>query len=140
MQFRIETTAAPDVVFGAVADFANLEDWDPFVRRSWCEVGEPLMEGAVYVLVSPGGLRLEYRIIDIGQPRYIVYQGGTERVRSTDTIEVVGTNRGSLIAVSSELRFRGWMRLMGPLITGVVWLGGRFLSVPAMRRHLSSLS
>ncbi len=136
MRFQVETTAPPDVVFDEIADFANLEDWDPFVRRSWLERGDALHEGAVYVLEAPGGLRLEYRIIDIQLPRYVVYQGGTKRVRSIDTIEVRASRSGSLIMVTSELRFRGWARFMSLLITGVIWLGGRLLSLPAMRRHL----
>lgn len=139
MRFQVETTASLQVVFGEIADFANLENWDPLVRGSWCEGGEPLDEGAVYVLEAPGGLRLEYRIIDIEPPRYVVYQGGTERVRSTDTIEVTAIEHGSRITINSELRFEGPTSLLGPLITLMVWLGGRFLSVPGMRRHLNSL-
>lgn len=140
MRFQVETTAPPEVVFGEIADFANLESWDPFVRRSWLEGGEPLEEGALYVMKAPGGLRLEYRIIDIEPPRYVVYQGGTEHVRSTDTIEVTGTTAGgSRITVTSELRFLGWMRLIGPLISALVWLGGRLFSLRALRRRLRSL-
>ena len=137
MRFQLETVASPEAVFAVIADFANLENWDPFVRRSWCDGGEPLTEGAVYVMEAPGGLRLEYRIIDIEQPRYVVYQGGTERVTSTDTIEVAATDRGARVTVTSELRFRGWTKLMSPLIAAMVWLGGRLLSVPAMRRHMN---
>lgn len=140
MRFHVETRASPEVVFAEIADFANLENWDPFVRRSWLERGDPLDEGAVYVLETPGGLCLEYRVIDVQTPRYVVYQGGTDRVRSTDTIEVSATGNGSRITVTSKLRFRGWMWLMRPLIVGLVWLGGRLLSIPAMRRHSSRLS
>jgi len=136
MRFKVETPAAADVAFAEIADFANLEKWDPFVRRSWLDRGDPLDEGAVYVLEATVGLRLEYRIIDIEQPIYVVYQGGTERVRSTDTIEVEEHPDGSLITISSELRFDGPIKILGPLINVLVWLGGRLLSVPAMRRHL----
>ena len=139
MKFQVETEVSPRVVFAEVADFAKLENWDPFVRRSWLERGEPLHEGAVYVLEAPGRLRLEYRIVDVDEPRYVVYQGGTRRVRSTDTIEVAVTPNGSLITVTSDLRFLGWTRLMSPLIIAMVWVGGRLLSVPSMRRHLRSL-
>ncbi len=140
MRFQVETTVSPDVVFDEIADFANLENWDPFVRRSWLARGDPLHEGAVYVLEAPGGLSLEYRIIDVQRHRYVVYQGGTKRVRSVDAIEIAATDGGSHISVTSDLRFRGWIRLMSPLIAAMVWLGGRLVSVPGMRRRLQSLS
>ena len=139
MRFHVETRALPEIVFDEIADFANLERWDRFVRRSWLERGDRLDEGAVYVLEAPGRLRLEYRIIDVERPGYVVYQGGTARVRSTDTIEVAATDHGSRIIVTRDLRFLGWMRLMSPLVAALVWLGGRLVSVPGMRRHLSSL-
>jgi hypothetical protein len=139
MRFQAETTARPEFAFLEIADFANLEAWDPFVRRSWLEDGASLQEGAKYVIEVPGGMRLDYRIVDVEEPRFAVYQGGTHRVRSTDTIEVAGTDSGSCITVTSELRFRGWIRLIGPLVTVLVWLGGRYVSSRAMRRHLSSL-
>lgn len=139
MRFEVDAAACSELVFDEIADFANLENWDPFVRRSWCDSGEPLEEGAAYVLEAPGGLTLRYRIIDIERPKFVVYQGGTERVRSTDAIEVIPTDAGSRITVTSELRFRGWIRLVSPLITVLVWLGGRYISVPGMRRHSSSL-
>lgn len=140
MRFRLETSIDSRTAFEEVADFGVIERWDPFVRRSRLISGESMAEGASYALESPGGLTLEYRIVDIERPRFVVYQGGTERVRSTDTIAVEATNGGSRISVSSDVRFMGWMKLMAPIVMFLVWAGGRFLSLPSMRRHLEQVS
>ncbi len=137
MRFELVTSVDPGTAFARVADFGKLEHWDPFVRVSRLEQGEPMTPGAVYRLSSLGGLTLRYHIVDVESPRIIVYQGGTDRVRSTDTIEVAPTNEGSRVTVGSELSFSGRMRLLGPVVRALVWLGGRFVSLPALRRHLA---
>lgn len=140
MLLVIEAPAGPETAFDEVADFGAIDRWDPFVRCSTLIAGEPMQEGAVYSIESVVGLSLEYRIIDIERPRFVVYQGGTRRVRSTDTIEVEQTAGGVRISVSSELRFTGWIRVLSPVIGFVVRVGGRLVSLPAMRRHLGEAS
>lgn len=137
MRFQLVTTADPETAFARVSDFAELETWDPFVRRSILESGEALKVGGLYRLESPVGLTLRYRVVDLEVPRFVIYQGGTDRVRTTDTIEVAAVSEGSKVTVSSEMRFEGRMKLFAPLIRTLVWLGGRFVSLPALRRHLA---
>lgn len=140
MRFSIESPVDPALAFDEIADFGDVQRWDPFVRSSRLIRGAPLEVGAVYVLKSFGGLELRYRVVDVDVPRFVVYQGGTDRVRSTDTIEVSGTDPGSRITVDSVLRFEGRMRLLASLIRALVWLGGRLASVPGMRKRLSELA
>lgn len=140
MRFTLTTAAGAETVFDEVADFGIIDRWDPFVRRSDLTEGERMEEGAVYSLDTVIGLSLRYRIAKVERPRLVVYQGGTNRARSTDTIEVDETAAGARISVSSEIRFSGWMTLVGPVIYFLVWAGGRFVSLPSMRRHLRELS
>ncbi len=99
-----------------------------------------MVVGSTYVLHSLGGMTLRYEIVELASPDRIVYAGGTRRGHSRDTITVRPVAGGSEIAVSSALTFSGWVRAIGPVVRVAVWLGGRLVSVPAMRRHLAGLA
>ena len=141
MKFEVESWLPPVQAFARVADFGDLAEWDPFVRSVELTAGGRFTEGAVYEMKSPAGLKLSYELVELdfhhetgGRVKYI---GGTKRGRSTDTITVVEHGSGSAVTISSELTFAGWARAVGPLIRAGVYLGGRFVSLPAMRRHLN---
>lgn len=138
MRFTVTTAAPPTAAFEAVADFGRLAEWDPFVRSVDID-GPPLEIGTVYTLTSPGGLTLRYRIIQIEPGTRVVYGGGATRGGSTDTITVTPDGRGSTVEIVSVLHFSGWVRLIGPVIRLLVWAGGRWISLPAMRRRLAKL-
>lgn len=138
MRFELTSSSDPESAFARVADFAELEVWDPFVKRSVLESGEAMTVGAVYRLQPPVGPILRYRIVDIEAPQFVTYEGGTSRVHSRDRIQVVPFERGSRVMVTSEIRFEGRMKAVSPFIRTLVWLGGRFISFPALRRHLTA--
>lgn len=139
MHFIVQAPVPPQVAFDAVADFKRLAEWDPFVRRVEVE-GPPLVVGSTYVLHSLGGMTLRYEIVELESPHRIVYAGGTRRGHSIDTIAVSPAAAGSEIVVSSALKFSGWVRAIGPVVRVAVWAGGRFVSLPAMRRHLAGIA
>lgn len=139
MRLTTGIDAPPAAVFAAVADFANLAAWDPFVRSATLEEGRPLRPGAVYTLHGTGGLTLHYLVIESEPGKRIVYRGGTRRVASTDMIEVSATAEGAIVTITSELEFSGWTRAIALPMRALVWLGGRFVSLPALRRHCASL-
>lgn len=140
MRLELVTAVDPYIAFASVADFANLDLWDPFVRKSQLVVGEPMTIGAVYRLESPSGLTLHYRVMEIERPNHVVYQGGTDRVTSTDTIEVTRIESGTRVTVTSDLEFTGRMKPLAPIIRALVWAGGRLGSFPALRRHLATIN
>ena len=123
-------------MFAAVADFGRLAEWDPFVKRVRLVQGERLAPDTLYRLHSIAGMQLHYRAVEVEAPRRVVYEGGTDRVTSRDTITIDREAIGSTVAIESVLTFAGWARLASPLIRILVWLGGRYLSLPAMQRRL----
>lgn len=135
MRFVLEVPKPPGQVFAEVGDFDRLASWDP-MANSVERFGESLQPGTRYRLYTPLGLSLDYEVVASDPPRRIVYRGGTIRVTSTDTIEVVPDGSGSRLTITSVLRFRGRMRLAAPIVIAVVWLVGRFRSLPSLRRHL----
>lgn len=138
MRFSVTTDASPELAFASVADFGRLAEWDPFVRTVEVE-GPPMAVGTHYTLRSPGGFTLRYRILQVEPATRVVYGGGATRGGSTDTITVTPAGTGATVEIVSVLHFSGWARVVGPIVRVLVWMGGRLISLPAMRRRLSRL-
>lgn len=129
--------------FARVADFGTLSEWDPAVREVRLLEGKPLQVGATYELIGGplgGGLRLVYRLQSVNEPFGVTYVGGTENVTTTDTLEFDFIGPGTVVSISSDMEFRGPTRWYGWLVKAGVYLGGRFMSLPAMNRHLAQLT
>lgn len=139
MRFKTVALGDAESVFAVVGDFRRLEEWDPFVDRSEQVSGTGLESGARFRLTSPVGLKLEYTLVEVDPPRRATYRGGTSRVTSIDTISVAPLGSAVEIEIASNLRFTGWTRAIAPLVLLGVWLGGRFRSLPALRRRLRRL-
>ena len=137
MHFATTAQCTVEQAFAAAGDLAAVAAWDPFTRRGAVEVGEPLVLGSQYRLDTLGGLTMRYTLMEVDVPRLALYRGGTKRVTSTDRVEVTPTEEGCAVTITSHLRFTGWTLLISPLVRGLVWLGARFISLPALRRHLA---
>lgn len=136
MHFSVVTDMLPEAAFDAVADFGVLAEWDPFVRAVDVE-GPPMAIGTKYVLHTRSRMILRYSVVVSDRPRQVVYAGGTRHAHTTDTLSVRPRDSGSEIHVQSILQFTGWVRLIGPVVRLAVWAGGRFVSLPALRRRLA---
>jgi hypothetical protein len=139
MRFRTLALGEAGSVFAVVADFGRLQEWDPFVDRSEQVVGAGLEPGARYRLATPVGLTLHYELVEIDRPHRVAYRGGTKRVTSVDTISVAPLGSAVEIRFESVLHFRGWTRVIAPLVLLSLWLGGRLRTLPALRRRLPKL-
>lgn len=137
MRFKTVALGDADSAFAVAADFLRLEEWDPFVDRSEQIGGAGLEPGAIYRLTSPVGLKLEYELVEIDAPHRATYRGGTKRVTSTDTISISTLGSAVEIEIDSSLHFTGWTRVIAPLVLLGLWIGGRFRTLPALRRRLA---
>lgn len=140
MRFKTVALGDTESVFAVVADFSRLHEWDPFVDLSEQIAGSALERGARYRLISPVRLALEYELIELDPPHRAIYRGGTKRVSSVDTISVMPLGSAVQIEIESVLHFAGWTRVLAPLLWVGLWLGARFRSLPALRRHLARLT
>jgi Polyketide cyclase / dehydrase and lipid transport len=141
MRFEIDTSLDQEEAFARAADFGRLEEWDPAVEESRLVEGAPLSVGAVYQLKAPrwlGQVVLAYRVVSIDPPGSVIYQGGSRRVTSTDRISVVPTGVRSRVVIESEIEMAGRGRWALPAIRGMLWVAGRSLSLPALRRRLAA--
>lgn len=141
MRFSASGPISPDEAFRRVADFGRIDEWDPAVASVESDADVPLEPDSRYVMRGrpwTGGFTLIYRLREVDPPGTAVYEGGTERVSTVETISVTGDDGGSTVTISSHMTFLGWTWLISPFVRLGVWLGAHLVTLPALRRHLRS--
>lgn len=119
---RYETTIAspwrPEEAFAYLADFSNVEQWDPGVDRAERLDDEIRLGTRFRVEVSALGRRvpLQYRIVELTSPWKVVLLAETPTFRSRDTVTVVPTATGCDLTYVAELRFRGLIGVADPVL------------------------
>lgn len=105
--------------FAYLATFSNAVDWDPGVLA-----GEQLDPGPVAVgtrfrlVVSFAGRRLPltYRVTGYQPDREVLLAATSGLLCATDKIVVTGAAGGSAVSYQAEVRLRGPLRLLDPLL------------------------
>ena len=105
--------------FAYLATFSNAVDWDPGVLA-----GEQLDPGPVAVgtrfrlVVSFAGRRLPltYRVTGHQPDREVMLAATSGLLNATDKIVVTGDAAGSTVSYQAEVRLRGPLRLLDPLL------------------------
>jgi hypothetical protein len=105
--------------FAYLATFSNAVDWDPGVLA-----GEQLDPGPVAVgtrfrlVVSLAGRRmpLTYRITGYQPGREVMLAATSGLLNATDKIVVTGGPGGSAVSYQAEVRLRGPLRVLDPLL------------------------
>jgi Polyketide cyclase / dehydrase and lipid transport len=105
--------------FTYLATFSNAAEWDPGVL-----VGEQLDAGPVTVgtrfrLVVPFlGLRmlLTYHVTSYQPGREVVLAAASALLRASDRIVVTGGADGSVVSYQAEVRLRGLLHLLDPIL------------------------
>ena len=116
---QIETRLDPEASFAFVADFANSAGWDPGVASSERLDPGPVGVGARYRL----GVRLagrvapmEYRITVFEPSVRVVLEGSGSGVSAVDEIRFAPAGSGTRIEYTADIRLRGLLRLVQPLL------------------------
>jgi carbon monoxide dehydrogenase subunit G len=105
--------------FAFVGDFANSERWDPGVASA-----RALTEGAVRVgsryelIVVFNGRRLPmtYEVTAYDPPNRVELRGSGSTVNARDDIRFESTSDGTRIRYLADLRLKGPLRLLEPLL------------------------
>lgn len=114
------TTPLPrEAAFAYVADFARQAEWDPnTVSSKRIDDGE-LGVGARFALeakAGPATMRMEYRITEFDPPTKVVLIGEGRGVWSEDRITFSRTGEGTRVEYHADLRLKGLLALLGPLL------------------------
>ena len=110
-----------DQVFAFVGDFANSAAWDPGVDRSRTVGDGPVGVGTRYeLMVRFGGRRLPmtYEVTEFDPPDRVVLRGSGATVNAVDDIRFEAVDGGTRIRYIADLRLKGVVRLVEPLMRG----------------------
>ncbi len=116
---QIETSLPIDAAFAFVADFENASVWDPGVATSERLDPGTLGVGSRFQLgVRLGGrvAPMEYRITVFEPPNRVVLMGESSSVSAVDDIRFAAAANGTTIDYTADIRLRGWMQLIQPLL------------------------
>lgn len=115
-----ETTLDPATVFAHVAEFANIEKWDPGVQQSVKQTPGTTGVGTVYDLVlnyAGRQMPMTYTVTEYEPNRLIVLEGTGARVKAVDTISFEPWSTGTLVTYEADLSLTGFARLFQPFMT-----------------------
>ncbi len=119
MAHYVATVKSPwsqEKAFDYIADFRNVEQWDPGVSSSAMKgAEEPGTEASYLVKVATGPLM--YRTLEFDRPGRTVLEATSSVFRSYDVIDVVADGEGSKITYDATLELSGFMRLADPLLS-----------------------
>ncbi len=107
-------------VFDYVADFDNIENWDPGVVSSTRQ-GDSVGRGTIFdleVRFGSGTARMVYEITEFERPSKVVLVGTGDRVVAIDEITFANDQGKTRIDYTADLKFRGVFALVAPLIRG----------------------
>jgi uncharacterized protein YndB with AHSA1/START domain len=113
----LEVPDTPADVFPYMADFSNVERWDPGVERARRLDGDVLERGSRFSVVTRfagRSIALEYAIRTLERPHRIVLEAVTESLRSRDEVLVEGLPSGSRLTYEARLELSGVWRIVDP--------------------------
>jgi carbon monoxide dehydrogenase subunit G len=119
LQETLEVARPLDEVFAFVGDFANTKDWDPGVADARKATDGPIRVGTryeVYVMFNGRKLPMIYEVEAWDPPNRVVLQGDRKTVRAVDDIRFEATPSGTRIRYSADLRLKGVLKLVEPLV------------------------
>ena len=118
-QATVESRSPAAETFSYLAAFSNAADWDPGVLAGAQVDAGPVGKGSRFRLQVPflgARMSLTYQIISFVPDREVLLRATNVLLRSTDRIVVTGIPDGSTVSYDAEVRLRGPLRLLDPLL------------------------
>jgi len=115
----VESRGSAAETFGYLATFSNAAEWDPGVLAGEQLDPGPVRVGSRFRLVVPFlGVRMPvtYEALGLVPGREILLGAASGLLRSIDRIEVTGSADGSTVSYDAEVRLRGPLRILDPLL------------------------
>jgi hypothetical protein len=115
----VESRSSAAETFRYLAAFSNAAEWDPGVLSGEQLDPGPVRAGSRFRLVVPFlGVRtpLTYEVTRLVPGREVLLGAVSGVLRSTDTIVVTGDADGSMVSYDAEVRLRGPLRVLDPIL------------------------
>ena len=114
------TTAAPDVVFAFLADFAHAEEWDPGTVECTRIDGDGGV-GTRYRNVSSFLGRkttVEYVARELDAPTFLHFEGTNAQFTGHDRISLQASGAGTQVTYDADFAFHGASKVAIPRVAG----------------------
>ena len=121
MRLKEQRTVTRDLkdVFAYAADFSNIEDWDPGVKKS-TKVGDaPVEVGTRFEIDVRFGsktLPMTYKVTVYEPPHRVVLVGHGETLDAVDEIRFSSQDGRTVIDYTADLEFRNSLRYLVPVM------------------------
>jgi Polyketide cyclase / dehydrase and lipid transport len=118
-QATVQSQRPPAETFAYLATFSNAADWDPGVLAGEQLDPGPVTVGTRFRLVVPFlGLRmpLTYHVTSYQPGREVILAATSGLLYATDKIVVTGAAGGSAVSYEADVRLRGPLHLLDPLL------------------------
>jgi hypothetical protein len=115
----LESSLPREVVFAELADFSTTERWDPGVVSARRLDEGPLRIGSTFHVVSRFAGRnvpLDYEIVQFDEPNAVTLRTETGTLVGVDTMIFRTTATGTVITYDADLRLKGALRILDPLL------------------------
>ncbi len=115
----VESRSPAADTFGYLATFSNAAEWDPGVLAGEQLDPGPVRAGGRFRLVVPflgARMSLTYEVIRFVPGREVLLHAANVLLRSTDRIVVTGAADGSTVSYDAEVRLRGPLQVLDPLL------------------------
>ena len=115
----VESRSPAAETFAYLATFSNAAEWDPGVLAGEQLDAGPPGPGSRFRLTVPflgARMSLTYQVISFVPDREVLLRAASALLRSTDRIVVTGAEHGSTVSYDAEVRLRGPLKLLDPLL------------------------
>jgi carbon monoxide dehydrogenase subunit G len=115
----VESRRSAAETFAYLATFSNAAEWDPGVLAGAQLDPGPVRTGSRFRLVVPflgARMSLTYEVIRLVPGREVLLAAAGGLLRSSDKIVVTGDANGSTVSYEAEVRLRGPLRVLDPLL------------------------
>ncbi len=115
----VESRSPAAETLGYLATFSNAAEWDPAVLAGQHLDPGPVRAGSRFRLVVPflgARMSLTYEVIRFVPDREVILHAASAVLRSTDQIVVTGAADGSTVSYHAEMRLRGPLQVLDPLL------------------------
>lgn len=112
----VSSARSPEEAFLFMADFRNVESWDPGVSKVVQAAGEGPGPEAAYD-VSASGRVLRYEVREYVPSTRVVFEAETPRVWIRDVVEVSSTSPGSAVLYDATVELKGLWMVANPLLS-----------------------
>jgi hypothetical protein len=118
-QATVQSRRPAAEIFAYLATFSNAVNWDPGVLAAEQLDPGPVGPGSRFRLVVPflgRRMSLTYQVTRYQPGHAVVVAATSGPLRATDTIVVTGDASGSAVSYQAEVRLRGPLRVLDPLL------------------------